>query len=81
MLQRNLGRIVEIKNTSKLIQYIITTGKPNSSIEEEAPVDCYPDDLESTCSETYDMIVIQTITNVLCATFEMVCVLDTMERN
>ena len=89
MLQRNLGRIVEIKNVSKLIQsieggtvlavadaslgardcaahaYIISTSTLDAFIEGEAPVDCDPDDLESTRSETDDMIATQTIINFL----------------
>ena len=39
----------------------------------EAPVDCDPDDLKSTRSDTCRMIAIQTILNVFCETFELSC--------
>ena len=53
--------------------YVITTLNDNARIEGEAPVDCDPDDLESTRSEIYGMIAIQTLLNVIGESLEVTC--------
>lgn len=53
--------------------YVLTTLSGNARIKGEAPVYCDPDDLESTRSETYGMIAIQTLLNVLCKYLEVTC--------
>ena len=53
--------------------YTISTMSGKAHITGEAPVDCDPDDLESTRSETCGMIAIQTLLNVFCETFEIIC--------
>lgn len=53
--------------------YIITLRKHDAKIVGEAPVDCDPDDLESTRAETYGMVAIHTLLNVLCENFEIAC--------
>ena len=97
MLQRNLGRIVEITNIHDLVKgieagkalavadaslgtrdraahgYILTTLSGKVVMQGEAPIDCDSDDLESTRAETYGMIAIQTIINVVCKQYEITC--------
>ena len=97
MLQRNLGRIVEISNIPELVKgiedgqvlavayaslgardpaahaYTISTMSGKTRITGEAPINCDPDDIKSTRSETCGMIAIQTLINVFCETFELSC--------
>ena len=53
--------------------HVFTIMKGDAKIESEVPVDCDPDDLENTSSETYSMIAIHTLTNVICDNFEIMC--------
>ena len=53
--------------------YTISTLPGKAHITGEAPVDCNPDDIESTRSETCGMIAIQTLMNLFCETFELTC--------
>lgn len=53
--------------------YILTTLSGRGVIQGEGPVDSDPDDLESTKAETYGMIDIQTIINVICEQCEILC--------